>query len=179
MYASTTPRRSVDNELPKQRRAMGFARARRATARCGPRFIRFGPNSQIVPADAPDHAPKSSSASGSCRRPGTIALPSRDQAPGRTTQKSIEPANATARVQSNQVSASAARRRNSYFVRLRSSPWISPDRISSGLFLNAHHHRSVRQQLEVVWDRLLQAGFEGPSFIFRTAAHHLLDRRCS
>jgi len=35
-------------------------------------------------------------------------------------------------------------------VRLRSSPWISPDRISSGLFLNAHHHRSLRQQLEVV-----------------------------
>jgi hypothetical protein len=35
-------------------------------------------------------------------------------------------------------------------LRLRSFPCISPDRIQSGLFLNAHHHRSLRQQLEVV-----------------------------
>src|SRR3984893_5998236 len=35
-------------------------------------------------------------------------------------------------------------------VCLLSSPCILPDRIQSGLFLNAHHHRSLRQQLEVV-----------------------------
>ena len=35
-------------------------------------------------------------------------------------------------------------------VRLRSSPCILPTVFQSGLFLNAHHHRSLRQQLEVV-----------------------------
>jgi hypothetical protein len=32
-------------------------------------------------------------------------------------------------------------------------------------FHNAHHHRSLRQQLVVVWDRLLIAEPEGPALI--------------
>jgi len=36
------------------------------------------------------------------------------------------------------------------------------------LLLNAHHHGSLPQQLEVVWSLLLQAGFEGPSLISHT-----------
>src|SRR5882757_4182146 len=56
-------------------------------------------------------------------------------------------------------------------VRFRSSPWTSPDGIRSRLFRDAHHHRSLRQQLAVVWHPLLIAGAEGPTLISHTAPH--------
>ncbi len=56
-------------------------------------------------------------------------------------------------------------------VRFRSSPWTSPDGIRSRLFRDAHHHRSLRQQLAVVWNPLLIAGSEGPTLISHTAPH--------
>jgi hypothetical protein len=79
--------------------------------------------------------------------------------PARAPEKSIEPGHAlhSARVQSNRVSASAALRRNSYFVRLRSPLSITPDGIMSRLFRNVHHHGFWPQQLAVAWDRLLIA----------------------
>jgi hypothetical protein len=43
------------------------------------------------------------------------------------------------------------------------------------LFLDAHHHGSLPQQLKVVWSLPPQAGSEGPSFISRAASlprHH-------
>jgi hypothetical protein len=36
---------------------------------------------------------------------------------------------------------------------------------------DAHHHRSLRQQLTVVWDRLLIAEPEGPTLISHMAPH--------
>ncbi len=50
---------------------------------------------------------------------------------------------------------------------------------SSRRFRNAHHHRSLRQQLAVAWDRSLTTEPEGPSFISRTVTHRRLDRRYS
>ena len=50
---------------------------------------------------------------------------------------------------------------------------------SSRRFCNAHHRRSLRQQLAVAWSLLLIAGSEGPSLISRTVAHPRVDRRCS
>ena len=46
-------------------------------------------------------------------------------------------------------------------VRSRSSPCISPDGIKSRTFLNAYHHRSLRQQLEVVENPLPASRFRG------------------
>ena len=43
---------------------------------------------------------------------------------------------------------------------------------SACLFLNAHHHGSLPQQLEAVWNLLLQAGSEGPPLISCAASWH-------
>ena len=56
-------------------------------------------------------------------------------------------------------------------VRFRSSLWTLPDGIMSRLFRDAHHHRSLRQQLAVVWHQLLIVGAEGPTLISHIAPH--------
>jgi hypothetical protein len=51
---------------------------------------------------------------------------------------------------------------------------VSPDLtygIKSRLFRDAHHHRSLRQQLAVVWSPLLITGAEGPALISHPAPH--------
>ena len=53
-----------------------------------------------------------------------------------------------------------------------SSPCSIPDPVLPGLFLNAHHHGSLPQQLKVVWCPLLQADPEGPALIFRAVANN-------
>jgi hypothetical protein len=58
-------------------------------------------------------------------------------------------------------------------VRLRSPSRILPAGIWSRLFRNAHHSRSLRPQLAVVWSLRLTAGSEGPTLISRTAPHLL------
>jgi hypothetical protein len=62
-------------------------------------------------------------------------------------------------------------------VRRYSSQWSIPGPILPNLFLNAHHHGSLPQQLKVVCSLLLQANSEGPSLIFRvvTSKNHLLS----
>ncbi|MBU0665694.1 MAG: hypothetical protein KJ990_14300, partial [Proteobacteria bacterium] len=45
------------------------------------------------------------------------------------------------------------------------------------LFLNAHHHGSLPQQLKVVWSLLLQADPEGPTLIFRAASWRTISKR--
>ena len=56
-------------------------------------------------------------------------------------------------------------------VRLRSPPWILPDLVLRGLFLNAHHPGSLPAQLKVVWSLQLHSGFEGPTLISCAAPH--------
>jgi len=56
-------------------------------------------------------------------------------------------------------------------IRFRSSPLSIPDAIKLRLFLNAHHKGSFPLQLKVVWNQLLQADSEGPTFIFCAALH--------
>jgi len=56
-------------------------------------------------------------------------------------------------------------------VRLRSSPYLIPDRILSCLFRDAHHLDSLSTQLTAVWRLLLEVVAGGPASIFLTVAN--------
>src|ERR1019366_3235157 len=63
-------------------------------------------------------------------------------------------------------------------VRWCSSLQISPDGVYPAFSCDAHHQRSERQQLAVVWSLRLIAGSEGPTLI-SLAAPHLLCSWCA
>src|ERR1019366_5987290 len=63
-------------------------------------------------------------------------------------------------------------------VRWCSSLQISPDGVYPAFSCDAHHQRSERQQLAVVWILRLIAGSEGPTLI-SLAAPHLLCSWCA
>lgn len=57
----------------------------------------------------------------------------------------------------------------SSMVHLHSSQLLTPDRIISAFSHDAHHNRSLRMQLRVVWYLRLIGDTEGPSLIAGTA----------
>ena len=118
MCASSIPGRCVAHEPGRRLSAIAPGRASRATA-CYPLlFASSGSPSADAPFGSLNHASESPCPASSRHRPANgFPLAGRRQ-PQRRPGKSIA-ANVAPRVQSNRVSAAASRRRNSYFVGLR------------------------------------------------------------
>lgn len=82
--------------------------------------------------------------------------------PDAARPKLRSPSDLSRGVDENPVSTSSTIIDTSSMVHLRSSPYFIPDRGPPAFSLDAHHGRSLRPQLRVVWCLLLIGDTEGP-----------------